>query len=745
MSATNGFGSEAIGREHEFLERLLDIFGHVPIVSSLAGKIVHFLNLDHDSEYLVPKISFILLACFVGSLPFLIRTILHVGLVITRINTRGSAANARWASFFEVFFTFTIPSRFSTNISAYVLAFTVVVWIVLWYFVYFQVIVVIICTVVLGFCIRKYTGPYPSIRTAAQPYPLGKYMGINIYLTGGRRFSWLRGTASDQRQGHVIIVGPSSAGKTTKYYIPGLLEDAGNHCSAIVVEAKASDQEDMFKLIAPTWAAAGKKVMLFDPWSKSNHSTLPPTDKSVPSSDDAATIASLGFNPLLRLKPSFGDPATRDAIELIVDAIYRTYETEKGSPSGDAQYHVDQEKGLFKGLLTICLFRPEAERNLAAVAELVHGTLEQVISYIKSTANLKTTNQDAAKDILKSLLWFVDDDNLYADGRAKMLRGIAGKLAIFTRPRVVPYVTSNQLDLDMIFKEPTLLCIKSPLNIPGASTLASIIIRLLMSRVPHKLAYGAGEDFKVFFYLDELPALSIPRFAEFCKTARSSGTGIIAAIQDRSDLADIIQPKLGTTSIGGLLGNIKTQIYLPGLCPETAKYLSDSFGKKTIKTRRSMRSTTNPVDFNYFTTKEETLLIQPDAIRNMDKNKAIIVDMNTRPFIAETIPWYKSRRYASTIKKNQDVRIKLHNSDSDVIEYKSPRLPEYSNCIDAETMRKRKARKRDAEQGPDLIPDGLTLPQFTGAAHSGKPFEPGQSKNGQRDFPSSDNYEKDLF
>lgn len=743
MSGT--FASVAIGREATFLGRLMGLFAQIPILSDFAVKIIHALGMDHDAADLVPKLSFVLFAFIVGALPLLLRVVLHLFLVTTRAVTTGSGANARWAYSFEVFQNYTIPSLLSTQLSAYFFGHFIVIWVVMWFNLHFTVPIVIALSITVGFALRKAKGSYKRIRTLAQPFPLGGYRGINTYLTGGIRFSWFRGSRKEQRQGHTLIVGPSGSGKTSKFIVPGLLEDASNNCSVIAVEAKCSDQEDMFALIAPTWAAASKKVMLFDPWS-GNSSEKHSSD---PSQISTSNYSTLSFNPLLNLRPSFRDPDTRDAVELVVDALYRTYETEKGSLSGDAQYHADQEKDLLKGILTISLFRPKAERNLSAIAELVHGTVEHILSYVTTTANLKTTSHEDAKDILNNLQWFISANNIHVDSRAKMMRGIAGKLAVFTNPRVIPFVTSNQLDLDLVFREPTLLCIKAPLNVPGATTLASIIIRLLMSKVPHKPAYGAGDDFKIFFYLDELPSLAIPRFAEFCKTARSSGTGIVAAIQDRSDLADIIQPKLGITSIGGLISNFKTQIYLPGLSPDTAKYLSDAFGKTTIKKRRNMRSTTNPVDFNYTTTREEVLLITADQIRNMNQNKAIIVDMNLRPFFIYTAPWYRSMRYRNLEKRNRNVQVKIHNSETEVIEYKPPISPDYSSRIGSVVVRKHYAKKKNADSDFELVPEGFSAPPFSGSIHDGVPFIESNNKKDKNKNSTEDNdsthFEQDLF
>ncbi len=662
MSASQGFGQEAFGKETGYLERIVNLFGHVPVFSDLAYILVKFLGLQNEADEWVPKFTIVLLGFAVPLAGILIRSLLHLWMVATRIVTKGTGANARFATFSEVFKGYTIPSQFSTIIFSFLSGLTLTLAVIMLLDVKINDVTFLVLGLFLGTLIRVWKGSYSEIRKKAQPYPLGRYNMLKLYLTGGYRLSFIRGDVKEQRESHMIVLGPTGSGKTTRYFIPGILEDSLNNCSAIVVEAKASEQEDMFKLIAPSWAAAGKKVILYDPWGGGG----------------------VSFNPLMSLKASFDDPETRDVIEDVVDAIYRTYEAEKGSASGDAAFHVDNEKRLLKNLLTVVLFKPKEERNLAAVYEVVNGTLESAIEYINSTISIKSSTTDMKNggtgiehDIRKHLSWFTDKDNGRPDLKTQMLSGLAGKLAVFSHPRVKECVVNDELDLDVVFKEPALFCIKSPLNVPGASTISSIIIRLLITRVPKKLTFGGGPNHKVYFYLDELPALCIPKFDQFTKTARSSGTGIIAAIQDRVDVADIIRPKLGISSVDGLLANFKTQVLLAGLQPGTAKFFSDAFGKKEFKARRTIRDTKNPIDFSYTNTRDEKPLLTADAIRGISTSDSIIVDSNSRPFFVRTIPWYSSSRYRGMIKKNANNEIKLHKKSSKPVKYQSPSVVSY--------------------------------------------------------------------
>ena len=647
-----GYTSTPYGRPGSFADSLVDKFAHIPFFSNLAYKSLVFLRVSDTDRY-VGQLSMIYCALLLFViLPITIKVTMRIFMEITRSRVKGSGATGRWATFFEVYQKYSIPSKFSLVLSSYFLVFFTLMVINLAGSWHFSSILIGIVTAAFGTIIVIYRFPeYKKNRAMLQPYPLGRHKWMNIYLIGGERYSVIRGNSKEGRQAHMCIIGPSEAGKTKNFFIPPLLEDSLNYCSAVLVEAKAADDQDLFKLIAPSWIKARKKVILFDPWEGGGCS----------------------FNPLLGLNPSFSDPNTRDSIEAIVDAIYRTVEKlNEGSTSGAASYHVEIEKGLMKGFISLVLFKPKEQRNLAAVWEIVNGTVEMVRMHVMSVMNKSTSSTELTEDINMAFEWFTDQKNGTDFDKSKTLRGIAEKLAIFSHPRVKPYVVKDELDLDILFKEPTLFCIKSPYNRPGAKTIASIIMRLIMLKVPNKRSYGAGDQFKLFLYLDELPSLAIPNFDEFTKTARSSGTGIICAIQAKSDMADIIKAKLGITSVDGLLSNFRTRIYLPGLDDTTTTSLSRAFGMTLYKGRRVVRSTEDFTKSNYMTSAAEKPLATPDEITHMPQNQCIIVDRNLHPFYATTIPWYKRGRYTSMVHSGKNVKIVLYKKACENIEYVSP-------------------------------------------------------------------------
>ncbi len=215
-SATKGFGSEVIGRETGYVDEIIHLFGHVPVLSHLAYILVKMAGLENEADEWVPKFTMVLLAFSIPLLGFLIRLIIHVTMVATRILTKGTGANARFATFLEVFREYSIPSRFSSILFSYISGLALPLAILVMLGVRINRYLLLAIGLALGTLIRFWKGPYPEIRKKAQPFPLGNYKMLRVYLIGGYKLSFLRGKVKERRENHLIVLGPTGSGKTTK-------------------------------------------------------------------------------------------------------------------------------------------------------------------------------------------------------------------------------------------------------------------------------------------------------------------------------------------------------------------------------------------------------------------------------------------------------------------------------------------------------------------------------------------------
>jgi hypothetical protein len=186
-SATQGFmGKEVFGDHLLTFDKFVNLLGHVPIISDLVRWVLKALGFEAPTMTVAGLTFIFLMALIIIMWPALKNAYFN----ITRSKSMGSGANARFATWFEVYRRYTIPSKFSTCLFSASVTF---IFMMLFYYctrsstVLFFTIPAVYLGCVLGGII---TGPYEGIRKRAQPYPLGKYRGfIPLYLTGGARAS----------------------------------------------------------------------------------------------------------------------------------------------------------------------------------------------------------------------------------------------------------------------------------------------------------------------------------------------------------------------------------------------------------------------------------------------------------------------------------------------------------------------------------------------------------------------------
>lgn len=563
-------------------------------------------------------------------------------------------STGRLATKWEVFKNYSIPSWFSNYLSAIFaggIAGVSGIGLVKLFFMEGSVSNTIILVGSGIFVISAYkfisVTAYTEIRKKVKPFPLGRYNLFNVYLTGGERKSIIRGSIKEQRQENMMVIGPTGSGKTSVFFIPPLIEDAFSNCSAVFIEAKVTEKDDMLKIVGPVWHAQGKKVIVFDPWDDYSNSDKTP----------------ISFNPLFDLKCDPNDSLTKRKIDELIDAIYRTYEEEKGK-GGDAWFS-DSEVRLLEGLIYTTLLKKDGQRNFANIHKVVSGTLSDLIRYVKTAlpGGSDPKSKEVFNFINEKMGYFITtekEDSTRVETKANTMTGVATKLRIFSHPNVRKYTLSNELDLSIFFKEPCLLCIKAPTNIIGAGTLASIIIRLIQIGIPNKdkIAKEAGlpDDFKVWFYLDELPSLSLPKLDNFAKTCRSSGAGVIGALQDENDLLQSLTRRGGVDGKEALLASFKHRIYLPGCSFKTMDGISGAIGTMKEKTRILSRQVGSPLNFRAQTMTKDVDVVTGDELKYMDsksmpKNAALVYPATVRPFFVKILPWYKRPRYKRMVSK----------------------------------------------------------------------------------------------
>ena len=485
------------------------------------------------------------------------------------------------------------------------------------------------------FLVKHYSSffDYRAFALKLKPFPLGKCNGKRVGVLGGtlRNLFNMR-IREKQRQEHVLVIGPTGTGKTTTFFIPGLIEDACSNDSCFVIDIKGD--ADIVDIVGPEWNKAGKKVIYFDPWKKEER---------------------LHFNPLMRLNPDLDDPDTYYTIQTIVDTIYRVNEEQVGRASGDGSYYLGKEKRLVEGMMFAALFHPEEERNIIAVAEALSGTVEAATNFILESIRVSsTTSEKTVKQLYKEVGWFIDKPDSKSDrdnpmdikSKNDMLTGIHLKLRIFLDPYVKRHFIKDELDLNLMFNEPCLFVIKAPqAQREKGILLAAIITRLVMLKVFDTALERNKRGHNIWMYLDEFASLKLPDIGTFVATVRSSGGGVVAAIQDKEDLLTSTQATARGNSPQSLESNFGTTVLLGGCSIETCERISRGFGEKMVLDRSKIQDMFSPINARLMKRYSRAPLVTPDSLIYQDEAQAMVAPNRKRPFWIKVVPYFRDRKY----------------------------------------------------------------------------------------------------
>jgi type IV secretory pathway TraG/TraD family ATPase VirD4 len=422
-------------------------------------------------------------------------------------------------------------------------------------------------------------------------YYLGKYKGMHIGIPRLGRFV------------HMLIVGPTDSEKSSSFIEPQMLMDATSRGSAIAPDVKSPGT---YNLVAGRWIAAGKKALLFDPW------------------DDRC----IGFEPLW----GANDETLWDIVEVF------TQEKED----------VLKEQGFFKGKTEYFLFNLF---KLAQALDREHCNLATVFQMVESVGTLAQFIQTAHNDELwRHFSGFLKMSN---SDKENTLTSIRKKLIIFLDPKVCAAFSRSDFNLEILFREgePCLLVVGAPISKKDfgqkiASLISNLVIKAAFREIQLKQqAKHKGKKFfssnDLYFYGDEGRSLKITGLADSVSVARYTNTQMLITSTDLDFF------KYYREDMGSIMSNLRTKIFLRGLNPADAKYVSEALGKVRKPKHRFYRSVIIPWSSREMAEWELVPVMTPDEVTHIPEGKAIIFTRYMRPFIANV----ESRHKTKWIKK----------------------------------------------------------------------------------------------
>lgn len=443
---------------------------------------------------------------------------------------------------------------------------------------------------------------------AEDTYKRDKPFDIGI-LTGNKKFpDLLIGIDRKKRFEHVMVISPTGGGKTSRYIIPGIINDARyDNISLFTIDI---DSPYLYESVSSEWIKSGKRPVHFDPY------------------DPAQTIH---FNPLVgKDKKCISDGELYNLSSLLFSL------SESEIAGGDIhahKYYSKRSSDIFYGCLLYLKYKYGAEYfNLSTVKSF----FERGIKFIDT--QIKKFNEKDNKKIHELFNNFFE---LPSFERAKIITDILNTVDFLNDKNVAACFKSsagsvdNEIEnenffIEDFFNSDILFIVGIPKEriVSGGASLISFITGIFINAIykdrRKRLREGnQNESRDIFMYLDEFPALSLNGFDIELANLRKVNTGVCVTVQDIA----FIRSKYKDISL--ITSNIGTHIIIGHASYETCRYYSDISGERYVLHKELIGNNLHemPVASGLYP------LISADEIKNMDINKALIYTKYINPFI----------------------------------------------------------------------------------------------------------------
>lgn len=361
------------------------------------------------------------------------------------------------------------------------------------------------------------------------------------------------------------------------------------------------------------------------------------------------------YNPLEYIRNEAG-------VRMVIDCLINNT-TDKNSKGGE-QFWVDTERLLYSACIFYLLdhCHDKSKRNFASVTKMIN-------------MSMVNENDPNARSPLDKIFDTVPKDSLawqyykgFKQGAGKTMKSVIisciARLQPFLTPQVVNLTKTDELELEKIGDEKTVLFIITPQADHTYDFLPSMLYSQLFETLYHKgeqqKAAGGSEAMKipVRCLMDEFANIgTIPDFPSKLATMRKYNISATIMLQDISQIEAMYEDEWRT-----IMGNCSTYIFLGTQEPNTLKYFSEMLGKATITARsRGMNrggKTGGGSSRNFQQTAREVMT--GDELARMSASKEIVFIQNQRPMLDDKYKYEKHPLYNLTGDNDKD-RMFLYN------------------------------------------------------------------------------------
>ena len=465
---------------------------------------------------------------------------------------------------------------------------------------------------------KKYKKPKPFVKDN------------NIILTNDVKMSL--NTRQTRKNLNVMVIGGSGSGKSRFFVKPNLMQA---NTSYICTDPKGELLRSTGKMLEKY----GYKIKVFNLIDMAHSNNYNP------------------FNYIYDVDGNYSATAVIKMVNVLMK------NTQKENGGGGDQFWDDSTKAL---LAALCFYLVECEdkskQNFSEVmkllkkAEVKEGSddfqsdLDLIFDALENPGKYKEDkvgDNEQAKalnliDLAKAakpasqymcLKYYKDFKKAAGDTAKSILISTAVRLQAFNIPEVMDLTCCDNIHLEMIGDEPTVMYIIIPSSDDTFNFLAAMMYTqtfdVLYDRANFK--HGGRLPCHVRCLLDEFANIgNIPRFEELLATMRSMEISANVIIQNLSQLK-----KMYKDSWENVLGNCDSLLFLGGQEPTTLEHVSKMLGKETIDTRSRNRTRGRQGS----TSENDGILgrelMTVDELKVMKDNECILFVRGLYPFYCE--------------------------------------------------------------------------------------------------------------
>ncbi|MFN8391556.1 MAG: type IV secretory system conjugative DNA transfer family protein [Bdellovibrionota bacterium] len=431
----------------------------------------------------------------------------------------------------------------------------------------------------------------------------------------------------EERNRHILVVAKTGSGKTTRAILPVLFNDCLCPDSSTVVLDSKPEMWD--KLVGLTRKFNPKKrILLFNPLDLER---------------------SLSWNILAKIN------SDTDA-KLIANTIISA--TDNPSSKSDSPFFRNNALSLLNSIMVGLLNDEKEVLSMPRVHQLINSGMEPLCKWLEQHPQA-----------IRNSKTFVDLARSGSQNADTIMSELGMRLAAWDLTTIRATTALNELDLELLIAEPTLLIIElreSELEMlrPMANVIVVELLRYLTKRAESCPRQTLPRP--VGIVIDEFASAlgRLPDIHVKLNTLRSRNVSIVAAIQS------IAQIKANyDRDADSVLAGFSSKILMPNLDFQDAEWASKETGTMTVRFNvASIGKNKRMID--YFATKNDNLqeqvqqrpVLTPDEIGRPVDNAATFFLPNTPVFQGHLVPYYEVPEIVAKFESAKGLDYKLREA-----------------------------------------------------------------------------------